>query len=71
MKETASPISGVLVSTATGGQTFTDALGQFQLDVILGDQLTIQDARFETVRVFIKTKDDILVQVEDGDFDKI
>ncbi len=70
MKDTASPISGVLVSTSTGGQTFTDALGQFRLDVTLGDQLTIQDARFETVSVLIKTKDDILVQVEDSDFNE-
>lgn len=70
MKDTSAPISGVLVTASSGGQTFTNALGQFELDVTLGEQLTIQDARFETVTILIKTKDEILVQVENEDYNE-
>jgi len=65
MKETRAPISGVMVSTSKGAQTFTDGLGAFEINVTIGEMLTIEDLGFETVRVRIKTKDDILVQVED------
>jgi tetratricopeptide (TPR) repeat protein len=65
MKETRAPISGVMVSTSTGAQTFTDGLGAFEINATIGEMLTIEDLGFETVRVRIKSKDDILVQVED------
>lgn len=68
MKDTAAPISGVLVTASLGGQTFTNAFGQFELNVTIGEQLRIQDARFETVNLLIKTKDEILVQVESEDY---
>lgn len=68
MKDTSAPISGVLVLGSNGNQTVTNAFGAFELEVALGERLTIQDARFETVRMRIKTKDEILVQVEDDSF---
>lgn len=70
MKDTAVPISGVLVTATSGAQTITDALGGFELNVVIGDQLTLQDARFETVSLLIKTRDKILVQVEEGEYEE-
>ncbi len=65
MKDDRSPISGVVVTTSSGMQTFTDGLGNFEINTSIGELLTIEDQGFETVRLRIKSKDDILVQVED------
>ncbi|MFT5735903.1 MAG: two-component system LytT family sensor kinase [Maribacter sp.] len=65
MKANLAPISGVMVTTSSGIQTFTDDLGNFEINTSLGELLTIEDLGFETVRLRIKSKDDILVQVED------
>lgn len=65
MKADRSPISGVLVSTSSGIQTFTDGLGDFEINTAIGEVLTIEDLGFQTVRLRIKSKDNILVQVED------
>lgn len=64
-KEDRSPISGVVVTTSSGMQTFTDGLGKFEINTSLGELLTIEDSGFETVKLRIKSKDAILVQVED------
>ncbi len=64
MKATATPISGVLVSTSSGEQTLTNALGIFEIITGLGERLIIADPRFETVNLLIKSKEDIFVQIE-------
>lgn len=65
LKADRSPISGVMVSTSSGIQTFTDGLGDFEINTAVGELLTIENLGFQTVRLRIKSKDDILVQVED------
>ncbi|MFD0796492.1 histidine kinase [Maribacter chungangensis] len=65
MKDDRSPISGVMVTTSSGMQAFTNGLGEFEINTTIGELLTIEDLGFETVRLRIKSKDDILVQVED------
>ncbi|MFT6795585.1 MAG: two-component system LytT family sensor kinase, partial [Maribacter sp.] len=65
MKANLAPISGVMVTTSSGIQTFTDGLGNFEVNTSIGELLTIEDLGFETVRLRIKSKDDILIQVED------
>ncbi len=65
MKTNLAPISGVMVTTSSGIQTFTDGFGNFEINTSLGELLIIEDLGFETVRLRIKSKDDILVQVED------
>ncbi len=64
MKDKLTPISGASVSTATGEQTFTNAMGSFEISAAPGERLIIEDAGFETVSLIIKTNEDILVQVE-------
>jgi len=64
MKDNLTPISGVSVSTPAGEQTYTDALGGFEIRASLGELLTIESSGFETVSLIAKTDEDILVQVE-------
>lgn len=65
MKASRAPISGVLVSTSSGIQAYTNGLGEFEINTAIGEFVTIEDIGFETVRLRIKSKDDILVQVEE------
>ena len=64
MKANLAPISGVMVTTSSGIKTFTDGLGNFEVNTSIGELLTIEDLGFETVRLRIKSEDDILIQVE-------
>ena len=63
-KETSKPISGVEVSTNRGAYTLTDALGEFQIEAVAGDRLTIESPDIETVRYTIKDDEDISVLVQ-------
>lgn len=65
MKATRAPISGVLVSTSSGILAYTNGLGEFEINTTIGEFLTIEDIGFQTVRLRVKSKDAILVQVED------
>src|SRR6056297_1925923 len=56
MKDDRAPISGVMVSTSSGIQTFTDGLGEFEINTAIGELLTIEDLGFQTVRLRIGNK---------------
>ncbi len=59
------PISGVEVSTNNGGYTITNGLGEFEINVRIGDELIFQSSDFETVRHTIISDEDIRLVVED------
>ena len=64
-KENFSPISGVEVSTNKGAYTRTDELGEFEIDVAMGDELIFKSPEFETVRYSIDSNEDIDLLVTD------
>ena len=64
-KETRSPISGVTVTTTSGEYAITNGLGEFNVNVKIGEELTVQDAEFETLTYRVQTKEDVLILVED------
>ena len=66
-KESSDPIAGVSVSTSSGTYVFTNVLGEFKIYTAKGEELTIEDADFETVRYTIQSNEDIKVLVEDYD----
>jgi len=68
-RETATPISGVEVSTDRGAYTITNLLGEFVIDATSGDILVVESPDFETVRYTIKDDEDISVQVQGYDTD--
>ncbi|WP_405380469.1 histidine kinase [Maribacter sp. LLG6340-A2] len=64
VKETGRPISGVSVSTNLGSYVLTNGLGEFNINVRIGDELIVEAVDIETVRYRIKGNDDVLIQVE-------
>ncbi len=63
-KERRTPISGVEITTKAGGYTVTNGLGEFKIQVSIGDELIVRDAAFETVRYTINSREDIDILVE-------
>ncbi|MFK5972132.1 MAG: histidine kinase [Flavobacteriaceae bacterium] len=59
------PISGVEISTSSGGYTLTNWVGEFRIRALIGDQLIIRSPEFETVRYTIRSGEDVDVLVED------
>jgi len=64
-KENREPISGVRVTTSSGGYTVTNGLGEFKIKAFIGDQLRFESADFQTVRHRIQSDDDVDVLVQD------
>lgn len=64
-KELREPISGVVVTTTSGGYAVTNALGEFRIGAIFGDQLRFESLEFETVSYRIKSNEDVDVLVQD------
>ncbi|AWX45152.1 Histidine kinase [Flagellimonas maritima] len=63
-KENFAPISGVQVSTNTGGYTTTNAFGEFRIRATVGDILIFESPEFETVQHRISSDEDVDVLVE-------
>lgn len=68
--DTRNPISDVNIEVRGGGYTTTDFSGNFRIEVIVGDELTIRHKNFETVYYTIKDNERIEVRVEPNDEDK-
>lgn len=68
-KSSLKPLSGVYVSTSSGENTLTNALGEFKIRARIGEQLVFEHADIETVRHLIKSREDIKVQVKDFESD--
>ncbi|WP_158975590.1 histidine kinase [Cellulophaga sp. L1A9] len=64
-EENREPISGVSVTTSSGGYTVTNGLGEFKIKAIIGDQLMFESSSFETVIHTVKTSEDVDVRVRD------
>ncbi len=63
-KERLTPISGVEVTTRSGGYTITNGLGEFRIQAFIGEEIIVQSPAFETVRYIVKKDEDIDVLVE-------
>ncbi len=63
-KETLEPIPGVEVSTDKGAYAITDFLGEYTINVAIGDELVFSSAEFETKRHRVTGKDDVDLLVE-------
>ena len=63
-KESATPISGVDVSTDKGRFATTNTLGEFKIKASVGDLLIFRSPEFETVRHRITSDEEIGLQVE-------
>ncbi|MEM8507789.1 MAG: histidine kinase [Bacteroidota bacterium] len=64
-KENGTPISGAEVSTDQGEYAITNGLGEFRINVRIGDVLLFQSPDFERVRYRIRSKEDVIVEVQD------
>ncbi len=63
-KEGQIPISGVEVFTDQGAYTLTNSLGEFKLNVRIGDVITFQNAEILPVQYTVKNDESIRVEVE-------
>ncbi|MCK0192201.1 tetratricopeptide repeat protein [Arenibacter sp. F20364] len=63
-KQTNQGLSGVAVSTISGGYTLTNARGEFKIKVIMGEEVVFESPFLETVRYRVTTKDDLEILVE-------
>jgi tetratricopeptide (TPR) repeat protein len=70
-RDTRTPIPDVNIEVNGGGYATTDAMGDFRIEVRVGDELTIRYKDFETVYYTIKNNERIEVQVETNKNDKI
>ncbi len=59
------PISGVIVTTTSGGYTVTNGLGEFKIKAIIGDDIRFESSEFQTVQHLIKSDEDVDVLVQD------
>tara|TARA_R110002051_G_scaffold229291_4_gene291308 strand:- start:3095 stop:5296 length:2202 start_codon:yes stop_codon:yes gene_type:complete len=64
-KENREPISGVIVTTTSGGSTVTNILGEFKIRAIKGDELRFESFEFETVSHRVRSSEDVDVLVQD------
>ncbi|SFD36278.1 Tetratricopeptide repeat-containing protein [Algibacter lectus] len=62
--DTRNPIPDVNIEVNGGGYATTDIMGDFRIEVRIGDELTIRYKDFETVYYTIKSNERIEVQVE-------
>lgn len=63
-KSSNEPISGVTVYTDAGAYAKTNALGEYEISVVIGDILIFESPEFETLRHTVTTDEDIDVLVE-------
>nr|WP_228027931.1 histidine kinase [Costertonia aggregata] len=63
-KEKSTPISGVEVSTNRGAYTKTNALGEYKIQAVIGDELIFRSPDITTKRHIIKSDEDVDVLVE-------
>ena len=63
-KETKEPISGVTVTTTSGGYTVTNGLGVFKIKAIVGDIIQFESVEFQSVSHRVKSNEDVDVLVE-------
>lgn len=64
-KEKREAISGVIVTTTSGGYTVTNGLGEFKIRAIVGDEIRFESLEFETVSHRIQSDEDVDVLVQD------
>lgn len=64
-KERRDPISGVIVTTSSGGYTVTNGLGEFKIEAIVGDIIRFESNDFDTVTHRIRSSEDVDVLVQD------
>lgn len=64
-KEKREAISGVIVTTTSGGYTVTNGLGEFKIRAIVGDDIRFESVEFETVSHRIQSDEDVDVLVQD------
>ncbi|MBU2995185.1 histidine kinase [Cellulophaga baltica] len=64
-KENLEPISGVIVTTSSGGYTVTNGLGEFKIEAIVGDDIRFESNEFISVSHRIASDEDVDVLVED------
>ncbi len=64
-KDNREPISGVIVTTSSGGYTVTNGLGEFKIEAIIGDEIRFESHEFISVSHKIKSNEDVDVLVED------
>ncbi|MET7029690.1 histidine kinase [Sediminicola luteus] len=69
-KENNAPLSGVGVSNQRGSYTTTNGLGEFRINVVVGDRLQIESPDFQTVYYTIKNQEDVKVLVEGYEVNK-
>ena len=63
-KENREAISGVTVTTTSGGYTVTNGLGEFKIKAIIGDLIQFESVEFQTVSHRVKSSEDVDVLVE-------
>ena len=56
-KENNTPLSGVNVSNPKGSYATTNGLGEFRINVVVGDRLQIESPDFQTVYYIIKNQE--------------
>jgi lipopolysaccharide biosynthesis regulator YciM len=64
-KEKREPISGVIVTTSSGGYTVTNNLGEFKIEAIIGDEIRFESREFISVSHRVTSNEDVDVLVED------
>lgn len=69
-KENNAPLSGVSVSNQRGSYATTNGLGEFSIEVTVGDRLQIESPEFQTVYYTIKNQEDVKVLVEGYEMNK-
>jgi len=62
-RESNQGVSGVAVSTETGGYTLTNARGEFKIKVLMGQELVFESPVMQTVRYQVNSKDKIVISV--------
>ena len=68
--DTRNPIPNVNIQVNGGAYTSTNSLGDFRIEVRVGDELTISHSDFQTVYYTIKSNERIQVQVEPNNDDR-
>jgi len=63
-KNSNEPISGVTVTSDAGDYATTNALGEYEIKVAIGDMLIFESPEFETVRHRISTDEDVDLLVD-------
>ena len=64
-KENREPISGVVVTTTSGGYSVTNTLGEFKVRAVKGDELRFESFEFETVSHKVRSSEDVDVLVQE------